>query len=227
MARHRRKPAFRLKGRTRKERSPAAEPRDRRVGVAVRRVVVTPTFAAGLGVVIAAALVYPMSRTVFRYSGPNWGVRQCPASGCVAPRHGAGSPDQAQPGRRLKTGPLRVPPRRSAPSAHGSPPPGTPPVVKYRTVRTWSGGFEGQFTVTFPAGQVPAHWDLSFSYRPGRIIGVVGGRWRQHGHTAEVTGQGDDGQLPSGDAIQIDFWVSGTAGRPARCSFDRQACHYG
>ena len=36
----------------------------------MRRVVVTPTFAAGLGVVVAAVLAYPM-QTVFSYAAPN------------------------------------------------------------------------------------------------------------------------------------------------------------
>ena len=35
----------------------------------MRRVVVTPTFAAGLGVVVAAVLAYPM-QTVFSYVAP-------------------------------------------------------------------------------------------------------------------------------------------------------------
>ena len=37
---------------------------------AVRRVVVTPTFAAGLGVVIAAAMAYPMTKTVISTPSP-------------------------------------------------------------------------------------------------------------------------------------------------------------
>jgi len=35
----------------------------------MRRVVVTPTFAAGLGVVVAAVLAYPV-QTVFSYVAP-------------------------------------------------------------------------------------------------------------------------------------------------------------
>src|SRR5215468_9771298 len=40
-----------------------------RLSSAMRRVVVTPTFAAGLGVVVAAVLAYPM-QTVFSYVTP-------------------------------------------------------------------------------------------------------------------------------------------------------------
>src|SRR5499427_8745635 len=55
-----------------------------RLGSAMRRVVVTPTFAAGLGVVVAAVLAYPM-QTVFSYvapgaSGP--GGLLCTDGGC-------------------------------------------------------------------------------------------------------------------------------------------------
>jgi len=68
MARHRKRPESR-------HRAPgpdgpaASEAPDRRLGSAMRRVVVTPTFAAGLGVVVAAVLAYPM-QTVFSYVAP-------------------------------------------------------------------------------------------------------------------------------------------------------------
>src|SRR5215472_10252742 len=56
---------------------------------AVRRVVVTPTFAAGLGVVIAAAMSYPMTRTVISYGGtPPVGGSPCQVADC-----GTGMPD--------------------------------------------------------------------------------------------------------------------------------------
>src|SRR5499426_4810998 len=63
----------------------AAHARPTPLGTAVRRVVVTPTFAAGLGVVIAAVLAYPMTKTVISYGGaPPAGGQPCQVKGCVS-----------------------------------------------------------------------------------------------------------------------------------------------
>src|SRR6516162_7577689 len=93
MARHRRRPVPRHQARRSGGNSAAAQPPDRRLGSAMRRVVVTPTFAAGLGVVVAAMLAYPM-QTVFSYvapgaSGP--GGLVCAQDGCTH-HSGGGKP---------------------------------------------------------------------------------------------------------------------------------------
>src|SRR2546421_8912641 len=83
MSRHRKRPAPRHRAPRHQEPShqaledrglPMAHPiathaRPTPLGTAVRRVVVTPTFAAGLGVVIAAGMAYPMTKTVISYGG--------------------------------------------------------------------------------------------------------------------------------------------------------------
>src|ERR1700746_2251350 len=84
MARHRRRPVPRHQARRSGGNSAAAQPPDRRFGSAMRRVVVTPTFAAGLGVVVAAVLAYPM-QTVFSYVAPGAAGRGgllCTEGGC-------------------------------------------------------------------------------------------------------------------------------------------------
>src|SRR5215467_10947343 len=84
MARHSRTPAPRHRAQGRNQRPASSEASERRFGAAVRRVVVTPTFAAGLGVVVAAMLAYPM-RTVFSYVSPGAlgpGGIQCGQLGC-------------------------------------------------------------------------------------------------------------------------------------------------
>src|SRR5260370_36783146 len=60
MARHRKRPESRHQAQGRDGATAAPGAPDRRLSLAMRRVVVTPTFAAGLGVVVAAMLVYPM-----------------------------------------------------------------------------------------------------------------------------------------------------------------------
>jgi hypothetical protein len=63
----------------------------------LRRLVVTPTFAAGLGVVVAAFLAANMSRTVLHFSAPIPG-NQCSARDCHAQEPHGGTLASARPG---------------------------------------------------------------------------------------------------------------------------------
>jgi Cellulose binding domain len=198
----------------------------------MRRVVVTPTFAAGLGVVVAAVLAFHVTRTVFRYSAPDWGGQRCPTSGCSNSRHQGAQPDLVTPGTPLPAASPSTPPPLEAPESTPSPagPSGrvpAPSAMTYQTDREWPGGFVGRITVTFAGGAVPAHWGLWFSYPTHQIYGVLGGQWQaEGGHAASVSGAGPQPGSPSAGAIQIEFWVSGTAGPPPGCSFDHAACHF-
>ena len=71
-----------------------------RISPALRRLVVTPTFAAGLGVVVAAFLAANMSRTVLHFSAPIPG-NQCSAGGCHAQEPHGGTLASARPGVRI------------------------------------------------------------------------------------------------------------------------------
>ena len=71
--------------------------RGRRIRPALRRLVVTPTFAAGLGVVVAAFLAANMSRTVLHFSAPIPG-HQCSAGDCHAQQPHGGTLASARPG---------------------------------------------------------------------------------------------------------------------------------
>src|SRR5499427_2538852 len=85
MARHRKRPVSRHQA-PGPDGSPASyQAPYGRLGSAMRRVVVTPTFAAGLGVVVAAVLAYPM-QTVFSYVAPGalgQGGLRCGQTGCT------------------------------------------------------------------------------------------------------------------------------------------------
>src|SRR2546430_15917671 len=85
MSRHRKRPAPRHQAPSRRRRSEATRARASYFGPPVRRVLVTPTFAAGLGIVLAAVLAYPMTRTVISYGGAP------PAGGAPPPGQGRGS----------------------------------------------------------------------------------------------------------------------------------------
>jgi len=201
---------------------------------AVRRVVVTPTFAAGLGVVIAAAMSYPMTRTVISYGGtPPAGENPCLVTGC-----GTGSPDgkgslaTASPGSHLASpAPAATHPDPSATDAPGVSGPvaaGPQPVMQYQTVHEWQGGFIGQVTITVPGG-TPASWQLRLSYQSARIIGVWGGKSSLSGdHTVLVTPDGGDGPSQDGGAsIQVVLAVNGTPGAPSGCALNGRTCRAG
>jgi cellulose binding protein with CBM2 domain len=229
MAQHRKKPARRNECRRnqwwiRARRGPPSEPRHTRAAGAVRRVIVTPTFAAGLGVVVAALLAFQMGVPSFRVSVPRWTGQRCTTPGC-----------QHQPGQ---SGPAAVPGGQPltapAPAASTSPGPGSadaasqsaPPVVSYQTDRSWPGGFRGHLTFSFTGRGAPGRWWLRFVYPSGRIQRVWGAvRWQPHGDHVAVVGAPRPAQ-PARRTVQVSFQVTGHAGRPSGCSFNHAACHF-
>jgi Cellulose binding domain len=200
------------------------------LGTAVRRVVVTPTFAAGLGVVIAAGMAYPMTKTVISYGGaPPAGGAPCLTAGCVA---GSGELATASPGQRLESPPPAAkspdPSAAPAPSGGGTVAAGAPPVMQYQTLRQWQSGFFGQVTITDPGGSAQANWQLSLSYDSAHIIGVWGGKWSaSDDHTVVVTPDSGDGTSHNGSSVQVVVAVSGQAGPPSGCAFNGRACQTG
>ena len=86
-----------------------SSPGGMRISPALRRLVVTPTFAAGLGVVVAAFLAANMSRTVLHFSAPIPG-NQCSAGDCHAQQPHGGTLASARPGVQITP---------SAPAASG------------------------------------------------------------------------------------------------------------
>ena len=207
----------------------------------MRRVVVTPTFAAGLGVVVAAVLAYPM-QTVFSYVAPGalgQGGLKCGQEGCSHQSPSRGKPEPfGAAGGALNT----APPASAGPAGNndGSPAPsgrqhaGTAdatvaqPHLSYKITSKWQGGFWGQIIITFP-GAVPANWHLRFGYPGGHILGMnPDSHLAPNGHAAVVrssdfvTGTG-----PGGRTFAIGVGVQGVPTHPARCSFDGQTCHIG
>ena len=202
------------------------------LGTAVRRVVVTPTFAAGLGVVIAAGMAYPMTKTVISYGGaPPAGGGSCLTAGCVG--DGSGDLATASPGERLETpSPAATSPDPSAvaaPSGGGTVAAGPPPVMQYQTLRQWQSGFFGQVTITDSGGAAQGNWQLHLSYDSAHIIGVWGGKWSASGdHAVVVTPDGGDGTSHNGSSsVQVVVAVSGQAGPPSGCTFNGRTCQAG
>jgi len=206
----------------------------------MRRVVVTPTFAAGLGIVVAAVLAFPM-QTVFSYVAPGaigQGGPRCGQDGCSHQPLPTGKPEPfgAAGGTLNPSAPASAKP---ADTGDGSPTPsgqqtGTgdttvaEPQLSYKITSKWQGGFWGQIIITFP-GAVPANWHLRFGYPGGHILGMnPNSRLAPNGHAVVVrstdyaTGTGPDGRI-----FAVGVGVQGVPTHPARCSFDGRPCHIG
>src|ERR1700722_19839717 len=168
----------------------ARSSRGRRISPAMRRLVVTPTFAAGLGVVVAAFLAANMSRTVLHFSAPIPG-NQCTSGDCRAQQPHGGTLASARPGVHITpsapsaSGPATGLQPGSTPSAAGGsgapqPSAGSPPVsITYQQVEHWPGGFADQITISGLGGTGARSWSLAFGYPGSRIAGVqgAGARW--------------------------------------------------
>src|SRR5215470_17378075 len=227
MARHRRRPVPRHQARRSGGNSAAAQPPDRRLGSAMRRVVVTPTFAAGLGVVVAAVLAYPM-RTVFNYAGPAGGT--CPPASCEfgtgakAPQLGSGNrmktpgPSGAHSGTNGSTSAAGYGSRD--PGGHGQ---AGEPQLTYHTFGKGQWGFEGTIEITFQAKHAHDRWRLRFGYPSARILKVWAGKYVKHGLHSAVVGSWD--WPSSGGLVRVSIGVDGHPGPPHVCSFNGRPCH--
>jgi hypothetical protein len=182
----------------------------------MRRVMVTPTFAAGLGVVIATVLVYPMSRMVFSYGA------KCQFPACGSGTPGGGS--SAQPGKQMGRGAGPAPLVPSASPGKGKFPPGQP-VLSYLTMTQDNGSFTGQILMKFQARSVPATWVLWISYPSGRIVAVSGAEWQADtDHSAEISGGGVSGARQLKVVFTVDSPDPGAP--PAGCAFNGKTCHF-
>jgi len=215
----------------------------RRLSPALRRLVVTPTFAAGLGVVVAAFLAANMSRTVLHFSAP-LPSNQCTAGGCHAKEPHGGTLASARPGVHITpkapaaSGPAAAPEPGSTGSAAGGSDGSQasadrqPPLsITYQQLDEWPGGFTDQITISGLSGTRPHDWSLGFSYPGARIAGVQGARWEPGSTDTGVVARGIAwpgwGQENSGTArVRLMVIVNGEPGPPSGCTFDGEPCTF-
>jgi Cellulose binding domain len=212
--------------------APAREPGTCRARLAMARsLMVTPWFAAGAGIVIAAALAVD-SPAALTYVPADPGVR-CPVSGCTGAGSGHG-PDlaTATPGVPFSAG--------SGPRAGTSPGPALPggagpaTQVGYQVVRRWSSGFVA--TITVPASARTNPWRLHLAFSSAHVDQVWGARWRSSGNGDAGTatgpwpghgrGRGPGGESRLGDG-QLMISATGTATTPSACRLDGVSCRFG
>jgi hypothetical protein len=191
---------------------------------------VTPWFAAGAGIVIAAALAVD-SPAALTYVPTDPGVH-CPVTGCTGavPGHG---PDvaSATPGVPLSGPRVGAAPAPARPGGAG-------PVdqIGYQIVRRWSSGFLA--SITLPKGVRPGTWSLQLAFPSAHIDQVWGARWQPsaNGDGGTATGpwpghgwghgDGADGAGRPGDG-QVTISATGTAATPSACRLDGVSCRFG
>jgi hypothetical protein len=224
-------------------------PRARRISPALRRLVMTPTFAAGLGVVVAAFLAANMSRTVLHFSAPIPG-NQCTSGDCHAQQPHGGTLASARPGVHITpsvpsaSGPATGLQPGSTPSAaggSGAPQPsvgsqpgvGSQPVsITYQQVEHWPGGFADQITISGLGGTRARTWSLAFGYPGSRIAGVqgAGARWepgRPGAGVARGVAWPRWGQARhTADPVRLVVIVNGQPGAPSGCTLDGAPCTF-
>jgi hypothetical protein len=196
-----------------------------------RSLLLTPWFAAGAGIVIAAAVAVD-SPAVLTYSPSGPGVH-CSVSHCVGP-----SPDHepdvatATPGVVLK-----------APGSHqhGAAEAGSVPtraaqagagagyLVGYQVIRRRRHGFVA--IISMPGDLKPGFWSLEFAFPSARVDRVWGALWRASGNGQGGTALGPvqwTGQPPRApDAGQLVVLASGTPTAPSSCTLDGVSCSFG
>jgi hypothetical protein len=203
--------------------------------------VATPTFAAGLGVVVAAFLAANMSRTVLHFSAPIPG-NQCTSGVCHVQKPHGGTLASARPGVHITpsvpaaTGPatgLQPGGTAAAAGGRGAPQPsvGSQPVrITYQQVEHWPGGFADQITISGLSGTRVHTWSLAFGYPGSRIAGVQGARWEPGrpgaGVARGVTWPGWGQVRSSADPVRLMVIVNGEPGPPSGCTLDGALCRF-
>ena len=232
-----------------RERPERVRPRAKRISPALRRLVMTPTFAAGLGVVVAAFLAANMSRIVLHFSAPIPG-NQCTSGDCHVQQPHGGTLASARPGVHITpsvpsaSGPATGLQPGSTPSAaggSGAPQPsvdsqpgvGSQPVsITYQQVEHWPGGFADQITISGLGGTRARSWSLAFGYPGSRIAGVqgAGARW-EPGSPGSGVARGVAwprwGQaLHTADPVRLVVIVNGQPVAPSGCTLDGAPCRF-
>ena len=124
------------------------------------------------------------------------------------------SPSSASPS---SASPSSAPPSSAPPSSAppSSAPPGGACAATYSTAGSWSGGFQGQVTVT--VGSAPINgWTVRWNFGSGQTITQVwNGTLTVSGSTATVSNVSYNGSLPAGGSTTFGFIANGTPSTPS------------
>jgi hypothetical protein len=195
---------------------------------------VTPWFAAGAGIVIAAALAVD-SPAALTY-GPAGPGLHCTAAGCASPAPGH-QPDlaTASPGVQLKTpaaggSGVGGAAEASAGRRHGEGAgDGASYRLGYQIIRRWPSGFVAM--ITLPGDLKPGPWSLQFAYPSAHVDRVWGALWQPssngNGGTALGPGPGRGWARAQPDGRQLAVSATGTPTEPSGCRLNGVSCDFG
>jgi hypothetical protein len=194
-----------------------------------RSLLLTPWFAAGAGIVIAAAVAVG-SPAALTYS-PSSPVLRCSQSGCVSP-----APDQpdvatASPGVALKVGGAHGhgAAARSAPSRAAKAGGRARYRVGYRLITHQRHRFVA--LITMPSGLAPGSWSLAFAFSSARVEQVWGAQWRPlasgEGGTALWSAQWAGDPLGWPTPGQLVIMGRGAQTAPTSCRLNGVRCSFG
>ncbi|MET8362196.1 cellulose binding domain-containing protein [Micromonospora sp. NPDC005194] len=134
------------------------------------------------------------------------GVSRYSATCPLVPPDGPTSPPTSGP--PTSAPPTSAPPTTSAPTT--PPPSGAPCAATYRTINSWSGGFQGEVTVTAGTAAING-WTVRWNLSSGQSISQVwNGTLSTSGSTATVRNVSYNGSLAPGGTTSFGFLGSGT-----------------
>jgi hypothetical protein len=218
-----------------------------KLGPAVRRLMVTPTFAAGLGVLVAAGLAANMPRTVLHFSSPVPGI-QCSAGVCATEEPNSGTLASARPGVHISSPGTSGAAAGSRADRRGADPgrssgSAARVTVTYQVTHEWPGGFIDQISITGMNAQ-RSSWSLALGYPGARVTNVQGAQWQatspdagvaegypepQAGDPGKPSGPGGDGGQhgqPGSSQVQFTVVLDGSPMAPVGCDFDGNPCTF-
>jgi hypothetical protein len=193
-----------------------------------RSLMVTPWLAAGVGMMIAAAVAVN-SPPALTYGPAAPGLR-CPAGGCTGQGHQPGLA-AASPGAVLRdpgpdaggTAAARAGARRGAAAASGS-----DRRLEYQIVTRRRKSF--LVIITLPGDLKPGSWRLQFGFPAARIDRVWGAAWQPsgNGRAGMALGPGEWLHRPPGEpgANQLAVRAAGTPTAPSGCRLDGLRCSF-
>jgi hypothetical protein len=193
-----------------------------------RSLLLTPWFAAGAGIVIAAAVAVG-SPAALTYS-PSSPVLRCSESGCASPAPDHPDVATASPGVALKVG--------GAHSHDAAARPAPPRAAKdggrvryrvgYRVIRRRRHRFVA--LMTMPSGLAPGSWSLAFAFASARVEQVWGAWWQplangDGGAALGAAGWADPLGWPA--AGQLVVMGRGVPTAPTSCRLNGVRCSFG
>src|SRR5580700_5078411 len=195
----------------------------------VRSLLLTPWFAAGAGIVIAAAVaVGSPAALTYSQAGPSV---HCSVGSCAGPAPQRPDVATASPGVALKVGGHRrgASSAGSAPSRAATSGGGAGYQLGYQVIGHRRRGFIA--IITMPGDLRPGAWSLAFVFASARVERVWGALWQPSGDGSGGTALGPVqwAARPPGAAGARQFLIlaRGASKTPSNCTLNGVSCSFG